>query len=104
VDKIRQTPAAKQFFFEKKNQKTFVLLVGRGRQDRFVPRREKVFWFFFFKKELLPSRLAFLLCVKRNDFWHEHTFRHNGAEAEERESWRGLMFSPSPAPALTLSC
>jgi hypothetical protein len=39
----------KQFFFEKKNQKTFALFEARRCYSR-VSQREKVFWFFFSKK------------------------------------------------------
>jgi len=39
----------KQFFFEKKNQKTFTSL-GSLSPERPKPKRIKVFWFFFSKK------------------------------------------------------
>jgi hypothetical protein len=42
----------KQFFFEKKNQKTFASL-GRAYPERPKPKRTKVFCFFFSKKEVL---------------------------------------------------
>jgi len=42
------------FFFEKKKQKTFDHL--RARQSQRARQGAKVFWFFFFKKELLPSQ------------------------------------------------
>jgi hypothetical protein len=48
VDEVR-----KQFFFEKKNQKTFVYRVTRV--STFVFNESKVFCFFFSKKEGLAS-------------------------------------------------
>jgi hypothetical protein len=39
----------KDFFFEKKKQKTFARL-GRAYPDRARPKFAKVFWFFFSKK------------------------------------------------------
>jgi hypothetical protein len=48
----------KQFFFEKKNQKTFVRY-GQRRLSRLLWRRrptDKSFLVLFFKKELLPCR------------------------------------------------
>jgi hypothetical protein len=48
----------KQFFFEKKNQKTFAMLVGAAGATA-AYRREKSFLVLFFKKELL-SWLPFL--------------------------------------------
>ena len=44
----------KRFFFEKKNQKTFIPAVAKFLQR--VLKRTKVFWFFF-KKELLALPL-----------------------------------------------
>jgi hypothetical protein len=50
---LSATEERKQFFFAKKNQKTFAHLTYRlGQRARPM---DKVFWFFFFKKELLPS-------------------------------------------------
>jgi hypothetical protein len=61
----------KQFFFEKKNQKTFVHL-GRAYQVRPKPKQIKVFWFFFFKKELLafatPHEYARPTAVRAREF------------------------------------
>jgi hypothetical protein len=53
----------KQFFFEKKNQKTFFhWRVRTGRGSRSKPRSaDKSFLVLFFKKELLP--LAFPPCA-----------------------------------------
>jgi hypothetical protein len=54
--------ARKQFFFEKKNQKTFVPVpFSPSRKCRFPGKREdlKVFCFFFSKKKCLPT-LAWL--------------------------------------------
>jgi len=45
--------ARKQFFFEKKNQKTFVLLVDAAGTIGTHP-KSKSFLVLFFKKELLP--------------------------------------------------
>jgi hypothetical protein len=39
----------KDFFFEKKKQKTFALL-GRAHLEKPKPKHPKVFWFFFSKK------------------------------------------------------
>jgi hypothetical protein len=48
------------FFFEKKNQKTFIRFVvrriRRWRQEQ-PGEGVKVFWFFFSKKNMLPLRL-----------------------------------------------
>jgi hypothetical protein len=46
----------KQFFFEKKNQKTFTLLVTRPLRTVRIP-TIKSFLVLFFKKELLPAFL-----------------------------------------------
>jgi len=44
------------FFFEKKNQKTFVTLLGHNRTPVAAKgNRTKSFWFFFFRKGTLPS-------------------------------------------------
>jgi hypothetical protein len=43
----------KQFFFEKKNQKTFA--TGRTRCRNAHAKIPKVFWFFFSKKNTFPS-------------------------------------------------
>jgi len=48
----------KRFFFEKKKQKTFDSL-GPRRLQRQDANKTKVFWFFFSKKNVLPS-LSFL--------------------------------------------
>jgi hypothetical protein len=48
----------KQFFFEKKNQKTFILSVSTH-VDYVLAEAVKVFWYFF-KKELPPSFFASL--------------------------------------------
>jgi hypothetical protein len=45
----RDLGGRKQFFFEKKNQKTFSRFGARCRSGR-VNQRAKVFWFFFSKK------------------------------------------------------
>jgi hypothetical protein len=45
---------SKQFFFEKKNQKTFIRF-GFGFSGWARPRLVKVFWFFFSKKNYFPS-------------------------------------------------
>jgi hypothetical protein len=50
--------AGRMFFFEKKNQKTFVYCPRRPRlimQYRRDVQERKVFWFFFSKKNTLPS-------------------------------------------------
>jgi hypothetical protein len=41
------------FFSEEKKQKTFIILGTR--QPRHVRQESKVFWFFFSKKNILPS-------------------------------------------------
>jgi len=46
----------KQFFFEKKNQKTFIRF-GLGLSGEAQPRLAKVFWFFFSKKNGLLHRV-----------------------------------------------
>jgi hypothetical protein len=47
---MRAPGRRKQFFFEKKNQKTFVGLVLRRTGRGATLQRIKVFWFFFSKK------------------------------------------------------
>jgi hypothetical protein len=47
----------KQFFFGKKNQKTFISSV-RALPQR-APEIAKVFWFFFPKKNCLPMALSY---------------------------------------------
>jgi len=56
----------KQFFFEKKNQKTFTItgsLLSQLFRIVGTSKEVKVFWFFFSKKNCLPSFLAFLLLL-----------------------------------------
>ncbi len=52
---------SKRFFFEKKNQKTFIRLAGPAAvsRDPWI----KVFWFFFSKKNCLLASLAILLSI-----------------------------------------
>jgi hypothetical protein len=53
---VREAKQGSISFLKKRNKK--LLSVGlRVRQDRYVPKREKVFWFFFSKKNcFLPLR------------------------------------------------
>jgi hypothetical protein len=50
--------ARRYFFFEKKKQKTFALWVDLADSSIRARKRIKVFWFFFFKKELLSWRVC----------------------------------------------
>jgi hypothetical protein len=52
-------PARKQFFFEKRTKKLSPVSVRAGRNGR-ANQSSKSFLVLFFKKELLPSHLAFL--------------------------------------------
>jgi hypothetical protein len=56
-DARNATGARKQFFFEKKNQKTFICLDSK-RSHQSEAKGAKVFWFFFSKKNcFLPYSL-----------------------------------------------
>jgi hypothetical protein len=57
----------KQFFFEKKNQKTFVRL-GGAYPAKPKPKQTRVFCFFFFKKEDLSFALKFIFPSRQNIF------------------------------------
>jgi len=57
--------ARKHFFFEKKKQK--ILSIGFGNSNWHLVQVEKVFWFFFSKKNIL-SWLAFQMLVSRNRY------------------------------------
>jgi hypothetical protein len=50
---LKMSEARKQFFFEKKNQKTFTRWVTRPVAKPRIP-KGKSFLFLFFKKEILP--------------------------------------------------
>jgi len=54
VDVERKNEVKKQFFFEKKNQKTFVYLETLPLRWSWIE-KDKSFLVLFFKKELLPS-------------------------------------------------
>jgi hypothetical protein len=47
----------RMFFFEKKNQKTFVNLASSPEAALRFPKQIKVFWFFFSKKNILLRNL-----------------------------------------------
>jgi hypothetical protein len=51
----RGVAARKQFFFEKKNQKTFIRLSVRTKGSMVMSQTDKSFLVLFFKKELLAS-------------------------------------------------
>jgi hypothetical protein len=55
----------KQFFFEKKNQKTFASWLARPERSVRIP-KSKSFLVLFFKKELLPSCCPSFLCPSRH--------------------------------------
>jgi hypothetical protein len=52
---LAEASGRKRFFFEKKNQKTFVNWRSLN-PDRPKPKGSEVFWFFFSRKNILPTQ------------------------------------------------